>query len=258
MTLYFIILIAFSIFSFILRSPKVKGYIGEKKVQKKLKSLDPNQYISVHDIMIQISEGKTSQIDHIILSSYGIFVIETKNYQGWIFGKDQQQYWTQTIYKRKEKLFNPVWQNKGHIKALQDLLSDFPTVPYHSIIVFGDQATLKVESNTHVIYASQLVSTILKYQQVVLNQQDIHTIQQRILRADQTDRKMRKEHVTSIHQNMKVKTLKVAELICPRCEGELVERTGKYGIFHGCSNYPKCRYVVKERKVVGIGSYKRK
>ncbi|WP_164985350.1 nuclease-related domain-containing protein [Ammoniphilus sp. CFH 90114] len=124
MSLYFTILFSLVIISFILRSPKVKGYIGEKKVQRKLNSLDPNQYITINDIMIPTAEGKTSQIDHIVLSLYGIFVIETKNYQGWIFGKDQQQYWTQTIYKRKEKLFNPVWQNKGQIKALQDLFSE--------------------------------------------------------------------------------------------------------------------------------------
>ncbi|RXT00976.1 hypothetical protein EIZ39_25765 [Ammoniphilus sp. CFH 90114] len=74
---------------------------------------------------------------------------------------------------------------------------------------------------------------------------------------------MEKGHVTSIHQSLKEKTLKVAELICPRCEGELLERTGKHGSFYGCSNYPKCRYtkchyIAKERKVVGIESYKRK
>ncbi len=233
------------------------GYIGEKKIQRKLKKLDPSQYIALHDIMISTSEGKTSQIDHIVLSPYGIFVIETKNYQGWIFGKDQQQYWTQTIYKRKEKLFNPVWQNKGHIIALQDLLSDFPTVPYHSIIVFGNQANLKVESTSPVIYASQLISTIQKYQDQTLQDQTIHAIHQRILGSNQTDRKRRKEHVNSIHQKMKETTLKVAELICPRCEGELVERKGNFGDFHGCSNYPRCRYIVKERKVVGMNSYRR-
>ncbi|MEW9672866.1 NERD domain-containing protein [Ammoniphilus sp. 3BR4] len=257
MSLYLAILLVLIIFSVLLKNPKFKGYLGERAIQRKLRSLG-RKYIVLNDIMIPTSEGKTSQIDHIILSPYGVFVIETKNYQGWIFGKDQQQYWTQTIYKRKEKLFNPVWQNKGHIKALQDLLNDFPTIAYHSIIVFGNQATLKIETKYHVINASQLVSTILTYRNVNLTHDDIHSIHQHILSKNQTDRKLRKEHVTSIHKNKMEKTLKVAELICPRCEGELVERKGKYGSFHGCSNYPKCRYVVKERKVVGMGSFKRK
>lgn len=56
-------------------------------------------------------------IDHVVISKYGVFVIETKNYRGWIIGNEKSEYWTQVIYKRKERLYNPIKQNYGHIKA---------------------------------------------------------------------------------------------------------------------------------------------
>ena len=87
----------------------------------------------------------TSQIDHVVVSSKGIFVLETKNYTGWIFGSENSQNWTQVIYKRKEKFYNPIWQNFGHIQALKEYLGENTTqdIPFSSIIVFSNEATLK-------------------------------------------------------------------------------------------------------------------
>ena len=66
----------------ILRSPKMKGMIGESSVRHKLSKLDPKEYTVLHDLMIQRPDEKTSQIDHVVISRYGVFVIETKNYSG--------------------------------------------------------------------------------------------------------------------------------------------------------------------------------
>jgi len=130
--------------------PKIKGYFGEKSVAFFLSRLDPEKYKVINNIMLQIGKG-TSQIDHIIVSNYGIFVIETKNYKGWIIGNEFDDYWTQVIYKRKEKLRNPIKQNYGHIQALKVVLSDYPNINYILIVAFTTRADLKVNVNTDVI-----------------------------------------------------------------------------------------------------------
>lgn len=83
--------------------PKIKGFMGEKTVSAILSMLDKEKYMLINDVMVEYN-GKTSQIDHVVISNYGVFVIETKNYKGWIYGDEYSQYWTQVIFKRKEKL----------------------------------------------------------------------------------------------------------------------------------------------------------
>ena len=100
-----------------------------------------------------------------VVSHKGIFVLETKNYTGWIFGNENSQNWTQVIYKRKEKFYNPIWQNFGHIQALKEYLGENTTqnIPFSSIIVFSNEATLKFKEpfkKSSVIQRSQLVQII--------------------------------------------------------------------------------------------------
>ncbi len=77
------------------------------------------------------------------MSTHGIFVIETKNYKGWIYGKEKDRQWTQVIYKRKERFQNPIHQNYGPIKALETLLEDSFDGDFYSFICFSYRATLK-------------------------------------------------------------------------------------------------------------------
>jgi hypothetical protein len=87
--LFFILLVVAAII-YNLYSPVLKGKAGERKVKNVLEKLDQNHYISFHDVYIPINNGKkTSQVDHIVLSQNGIYVIETKNYKGWITGAEQ-------------------------------------------------------------------------------------------------------------------------------------------------------------------------
>ena len=128
----------------------LKGSYGEKQVSKLLQSLDPDRYILLNDLYIPRKNGTTTQIDHVLISDKGLFVIETKNFNGWIFGSQNSKYWTQVIYKRKEKFYNPIWQNSGHMKELRHFLGDsFSDIPMYSIIVFGRQATLKFKEPFH-------------------------------------------------------------------------------------------------------------
>lgn len=240
--MYYLIVIAIA--GFILNLPTVKGFFGEFFIRVILKFLDKEKYIVINDVLIPANDGKTAQIDHVIVSSYGIFVIETKNYSGWIFGNENSKNWTQVIYKTKNQFYNPILQNKGHVKALQDLLADYPDVKYIPIVVFTLNANFKkLEVTSHVVYSLGLLSIIKMYDTEVISKTELESIYQLIINANNTDRVARQEHVENI-KDYKYKT-EIGK--CPRCGGNLVERHGKYGLFIGCSNYPKCRFVLKDR-----------
>ena len=76
-------------------SPQQKGKRGEKKVHDILSQL-PDEYYLLDDVVLKTQRG-TTQIDHIVVSKYGIFAVETKNYSGEIYGDDNRQLWKQMI-----------------------------------------------------------------------------------------------------------------------------------------------------------------
>jgi hypothetical protein len=104
--------------------PRIKGVVGEQTTAFKLSRLNRAKYKVINNLVLNVS-GKTSQIDHVIISDFGIFVIETKNLKGWILGEENSEYWTQVIYQRKKKFYNPIRQNQGHIRALEHYLRGF-------------------------------------------------------------------------------------------------------------------------------------
>lgn len=238
----FVLIIAVSIFSLFL--PRIKGFFGEKSVAFFLSRLDPTKYKVINNIMLQ-ARNRTTQIDHVVVSNYGIFVIETKNYQGWILGNEFDDYWTQVIFKRKEKLHNPIKQNYGHIQALKDALSEYTDVNYFSIVAFTTKADLKVKTKTNVVYTVNLSKTIHKYISETISDSVKEQIYERLLYLNIDSKENRKAHVQGIHNNLADKQKKVSANTCPKCGGELVLRNGKYGQFKGCKNYPKCRFVAK-------------
>lgn len=236
------LIIAASIFKLFL--PRIKGFFGEKSVAFFLSRLDPTKYKIINSIMLQ-AEKRTTQIDHVVVSKYGIFVIETKNYQGWIIGNEFDDYWTQVIFKRKERLHNPIKQNYGHIQALKDALSEYASANYISIVAFTTKADLKVKANTDVVYTVNLPKTIHKYRNETISDSDKDKIYEKLLSLNIDNKENRKAHVQAIHSNLADKNKKVYANTCPKCGGGLVLRNGKYGQFKGCGNYPKCRFIAK-------------
>ncbi|WP_341876933.1 NERD domain-containing protein [Defluviitalea saccharophila] len=198
----------------------------------------------MNNIMLHTG-SRTTQIDHIVVSNYGIFVIETKNYKGWIIGNEFDDYWTQIIFKRKEKLYNPIKQNFGHIQALKSVLNEFGDVNYISIVAFTTKADLKVTANTDVVYTVNLLKTIRKYCNEIISDSVKEQIYNKLLSLNIDNKENRKEHIHAIRNNLAEKYKKVSDNICPECGGKLVLRNGKYGQFKGCSNYPKCRFTLK-------------
>ena len=241
----FIVLIVIVAVSLKINAPKIKGSLGELKVNTRLNFLG-NDYIVLKDILIKSSNEYTSQIDEIVLSEYGVFEIETKNYKGWIFGNEKSENWTQIIYKEKHTFRNPIKQNWSHIYSLKNILTEFPNLNYFPIVVFSGSATLKkIESSIPVIYDSQLNSTIRRYSsEKCISYEDVIKIKNLLESVEIKEKSARKEHINNINQSIVQKNLKMANLICPRCNGELKIRNGKNGKFYGCSNYPKCRFTM--------------
>ena len=239
----FIVLILVIVFK--INSSKIKGSVGEFKVNTRLNFLG-NEYISLNDILIKSSNGNTSQIDELVLSEYGIFIIETKNYKGWIFGNEKSENWTQVIFKEKHTFRNPIKQNWSHVYALKNVFSEFPNIHYFPIVVFTGDATLKgIESTVPVIYSNRLNSTIKNLSsEKCLSQTEVEKIKSILESVEITEKMARKEHVKNIKQNIVEKQLKMENLICPRCNGELKLRNGRNGKFYGCSNYPRCRFTM--------------
>ncbi|MCM3443526.1 NERD domain-containing protein [Metabacillus halosaccharovorans] len=244
------LIILLVVIAFILRLPKVKGILGEKSVALFLSKLDPKEYRVFHDLYIPTAKGKTTQIDHLIISRYGIFVIETKNYKGWIFGSEKNKYWTQVIYQRKERFYNPIHQNYGHIKVVQDYLQLEDSDVFHSMIAFSMRATLKKievhDTRTIVTYIPRISKMISKHQKQLLSHFQANQFVEKLEQLKRSDRNERKKHVQTVKKTLSEEKKKVRENVCPKCDGNLVNRKGKYDVFKGCSNFPNCRYVTKK------------
>ncbi|GKX66222.1 NERD domain-containing protein [Inconstantimicrobium mannanitabidum] len=224
--------------------PKINGYLGEKSVARSLSKLNKERYKVINNLMLRVGD-KTTQIDHVVISNYGIFVIETKNYSGWIVGNEFDDYWNQIIFKRKERLYSPIKQNYGHIKALKENLQDFSNINFISIIVFTTKADLKVNSKTDVVYTTKLKKTIKKYKNITLNNVDKEEIYSQLVSLNINNKENRKAHVKLINEEINRRSNALDKDRCPKCGGKLILRKGKYGEFKGCSNFPKCRFTLK-------------
>lgn len=226
----------------LLKSPWAKGHIGELLVRlfAHLK-LDKQTYQRLHNVTLNTPDG-TTQIDHVFLSRYGIFVLETKNMSGWIFGSEKQAQWTQKLYKRTFKFQNPLRQNYKHLKALEATLGASPE-HLHSVIAFVGGSTFKTEVPANVTLGIGFIHYIKSFQQPVFSQIEVEAMVQ----ALQTSRcapslATHREHV----QNLKRRSDPTAERQCPKCGSALLIRTVKSGPkmgqqFWGCSAFPKCR-----------------
>lgn len=223
------------------KSPNIKGSIGERKVSKALNTLDNNEYKVINNVMIRTDRG-TTQIDHVVISVYGIFVIETKNYKGLIFGNEYDDNWKQVIYKRSERFRNPIKQNYGHVAALKERLNLDKDLLIISIIAFTNRASLKVNTKTPVIYDNNLVSYIRSYNNKLISEDYVKRIYYDLLMSNIDSKDTRKEHVHSIRKNLMERENNINNNICPRCGKDLVKRKGKHGDFIGCSGFPKCRF----------------
>ncbi|MBR5905913.1 MAG: NERD domain-containing protein [Bacteroidales bacterium] len=238
----FVLIIAGLFFLFRWLRPS-KGTVGERVVAGKLVQLPKDKYRVLNNVTIPTPKG-SSQIDHLVVSIYGIFVIETKNCKGWIYGGEHSEYWTQNIYGHKYQLYNPILQNTGHVRALRRVLKDYESLPIMPIVAFSGKAEIKVRvEEACVVYWSQIRWVINQFVEKRLSWSQVNEICDIVLAAQiKPCRESDIQHLIDIRSAREQKYDSIASGRCPRCGGELLLRSGKYGQFYGCSNYPKCKF----------------
>lgn len=234
----------------------IKGKRGEAYIHSILKQLPP-EYIVFDDIVLRTA-GRTTQIDHVVVSKYGVFSIETKNYRGEIYGNDNRQEWKQIIvtdvtyrrkwwktysYVTKNYFYNPVMQSVAHANAIKKALVDWPNLKVVPIVVFAGNAVLNgVTTQHHVVYSDQLLATIQSYNTPLISDAVVEQIKYMLIWKNVRSQVDDRTHVSNVYAAKQSYNEKVASGICPRCGGNLVRRSGRYGSFYGCSNYPRCKF----------------
>ena len=152
-----------------LGSARQKGRRGEKRVFNILSKSLPDGFIVLNDIYLPLPDGTTTQIDHIVVSQYGVFVIETKNYSGRIFANARDDEWTETFPGRKGYRFpNPINQNRHHIRVLAERL-DISEDYFHSVVAFTENCTFKTPLPDGVVHTVALADYIKSFDRVQID-----------------------------------------------------------------------------------------
>jgi restriction system protein len=225
-----------------LRSPSFKGAVGEARVNSSLRSnLNALEYQVLTDLTLP-TKGGTTQIDHIVLSRNGVFVVETKNMSGWIFGDVNQARWTQVLHRHKSQFQNPLRQNYMHIKVVQDLLG-IETNQLHNVVVFAGSAEPKTDMPTNVLWSTRELAGYVRSKQIAhFSDSQLRNFVERLnSNSLESNRATKRAHVEYLktkatgRQNDNTK--------CPRCAATMVARSNRKSgeKFLGCSRFPKCK-----------------
>ncbi|MFZ4699892.1 MAG: NERD domain-containing protein [Candidatus Methylumidiphilus sp.] len=230
----------------ILKSPWFKGLVGEAKVNLAIRLfLNKKEYHPIKNVTLPTEDG-TTQIDHIIVSKYGIFVVETKNMKGWIFGDPNQPTWTQKIYRHTSKFQNPLRQNYKHTKTLESSLG-LNGNQIHSVIVFVGDCMFKTEMPENVTYAGGFIRFVKSKRDVVFSSAEI----EKIIASIESTRLSPsfKTHFNHVKHVKSIVNEKQSSKSCPICGNLMILRESKKGIragqkFWGCSKYPQCKGIL--------------
>jgi restriction system protein len=236
-------LIPIMIFAGIIKSAWFKGVIGEFIINSVSKLfLDKDEYHLLKNIIIPTEDG-TTQIDHIIVSKFGVFVVETKNMKGWIFGDSSQRQWTQQIFKHKSKFQNPLHQNYKHVKTLESLL-DIEESKIFSLVVFVGDSNFKTPMPENVCHPIGYIRYVRSKKYVLFSDVQVSEIINII-----NSGKLANTFGNTISHVRHVKSIvsqKEQEVRCPKCGSSMTLRTAKSGNnvgqkFWGCTTFPRCR-----------------
>ena len=173
---------------------------GELLVKNALKkNFKPPDYHLLNHITLKHGSG-TTQIDHILVSRFGVFVIETKNYKGWIFANPQHDSWTQVLFRAKFKFQNPIHQNLRHVNAVKELLDFLPEHAIKSAVVFTGSAEFKSDLPSGVFTLPMLLAYLESNTEELLSLNRVQFSVGRLETARlEVTQKTDVEHVTALH-----------------------------------------------------------
>lgn len=200
--------------------------------------LDGKIYRRFHNLIIPSKNG-TTQIDHLVVSPYGLFIVETKNIKGWIFGSENNKEWTNTLFKNKYRFQNPLKQTYRQKKVLSEFL-DLPESTIGTVVYFVGDCKFKTRMPENVL--RRRLGSYIKKHKVRLFAPDILDRTIRTIEKHQAESTLTKrDHIRSLRQRHNSKS------VCPRCGSNLVLKIAKQGPragseFLGCQSFPKCRF----------------
>lgn len=164
---------------------------------------------TLHNIYIPY-RGRTSEIDVLLIHETGLYVIESKNYSGWIFGSAEQSQWTQVLNKNnKNRFYNPIKQNKTHINALSDFL-ELDKSLMRSYIVFSERCELKkVPDDTKeytILRRHHLLKSLkvtMKKSEAILTPEKIIELYNKLLPLTNVSESIKQDHIDNIQSRYK-------------------------------------------------------
>lgn len=173
------LLLPLGILAAVIKSPWFKGLVGEWLVNLSSKwLLNKNDYYLIKNVTLPTADG-TTQVDHVLVSKYGVFVVETKSLKGWIFGSANQKTWTQKIYRHSNRFQNPLHQNYKHVKTLQMMLG-LDDHQIHSVVAFMGDCTFKTPMPANVTRGAGYTRYIKSVNAQVLTPEDVREIIEKI------------------------------------------------------------------------------
>jgi len=221
-----------------------KGEVGERRAVRMLRrSLDEDQFTVLSDLILPAFRG-TTQIDVVVISRYGLWVIEVKNFDGWLFASPTDKQWTQVLYREKNRFQNPLHQNYKHLKAIEAV-----TGVHHrgmkNIVLFIGPAKFKTEQPDGVYRGFKELHRALKHEtHLRFTDPDVKHIVEALLAADVANEKSAtKTHIQRLQANHKPVRLNGDAPNCPRCGSIMAVRTARKtgDKFWGCSRFPACK-----------------
>jgi len=218
---------------------KFKGWSGENITTFNIwLNIDSNNYHRFHNVIIPGKNG-TAQLDNLLVSRYGIFIIETKNKKGWLYGFEHQSKWTQTLYGKKYTFQNPLRQTFRQKKVLASFLNLKESI-IHPVIHFVGDCSLKSNFPPNVII-SGLASYIKQFDINVISEEEFDRILSKLNEHISSSTLTTQDHIQSLKKRFSSNT------VCPKCGSNLIIKTAKSGSkvgsqFLGCKSFPKCRF----------------
>lgn len=147
---------------------------GEARVSRELRThFASSDYHLLNHVTLRLGDG-TTQIDHILVSRFGVYVIETKHYNGWIFADARQRYWTQVLFNARFKFQNPLHQNYRHLCAVRELLDFLSPESIRPVVVFTGPAQFKTDTPPGVFRLSDLIDHLRYQKQEIMSANRMH------------------------------------------------------------------------------------
>ncbi|MCB5213585.1 NERD domain-containing protein [Rheinheimera aquimaris] len=179
---------------------RIKGALAERVLHKVLVKELPASYQHYRNLVIPTEQGDLTEIDHLVVSAYGIFVIEVKNYRGWIFGGEKQPRWTVQRFRSKHQFMNPLHQNYKHTEAIKHVLGlngkDSDAV--HSIVAFSQRAEFNSQIPQNVMYIDLVGDYLQQFYQPCFDDEQVRQFTARLNFALASRKALSKLHLAQV------------------------------------------------------------